>query len=326
MLNGIRVVDFRENAGRADAKQERDIMTANKMTVLVVGASGSIGRLVVDEAIRQGHIVRALVRSRGKADQLPREAQVVIGDVTRPDTLSGAVEGVDAVVFTLGSDGEGKVGAESVDYGGVRNVLRALGSRTARIALMTSIGVTNRTGDYNRTTEAHDWKRRSERLVRASGLPYTIVRPGWFDYNASNQHRLVLLQGDRRHAGDSSDGVVARRQIAQVLVYSLGSDQALRKTFELVAETGPAPDDFDALFASLDAELEGLLDGVRDMANMPSGEEPQRVRDDLNAVLARRARGAAQRSVPRDAQVTAQESSNTSTRHVSQDANHPREE
>ena len=34
--------------------------------------------------------------------------------------------------------------------------------------------------------------------LRASGLPYTIVRPGWFDYNAADQHRLVLLQGDTR--------------------------------------------------------------------------------------------------------------------------------
>lgn len=42
---------------------------------------------------------------------------------------------------------------------------------------MTAIGVTNREGDDNRQTEAHDWKRRGERLVRASGLPYTIVRP-----------------------------------------------------------------------------------------------------------------------------------------------------
>jgi len=254
------------------------------MTVLVVGATGSIGRLVVNEAIRDGHTVRALVRSLGKGDQLPRRVQVVIGDVTRPDKLSTAVEGADAVVFTLGSDGEGKVGAESVDYGGVRNVLQALGSRTARIALMTSIGVTNRTSDYNRTTEAHDWKRRSERLVRASGLPYTIVRPGWFDYNGPDQHRLVLLQGDRRQAGNSSDGVVARPQIAQVLVHSLTSTHAIRKTFELVAATGPAPDDFDALFAPLVADPPNALDGIQDLANMPIMDEPQRVRDDLNAV------------------------------------------
>ena len=64
-------------------------MDTSRMTVLVVGATGSIGRLVVDEAIRQGHAIRALVRDPGKADQLPPEAQVVVGDLTRPETLSG---------------------------------------------------------------------------------------------------------------------------------------------------------------------------------------------------------------------------------------------
>ena len=254
-------------------------------TVLVVGATGSIGRLVVEEAVRQGYRTRALVRDPAKARQLPPEAQLVVGDVTRPDTLPAAVDGVDAVVFTLGSHG-GKADAERVDYGGVRNVLRALGSRTVRVALMTAIGVTNRTGAYNRSTEVHDWKRRSERLVRASGLPYTIVRPGWFDYNAPDEHRLVFLQGDTRQAGDSSDGVIARRQIAEVLVRSLGSEEALGKTFELVATTGPAPEDVDALFAVLQVDPAGAVDGVHDTANMPPAEEPQRVRDDLDAVVA----------------------------------------
>jgi uncharacterized protein YbjT (DUF2867 family) len=261
-------------------------MTDVRLNVLVVGATGSIGRLVVDEAIRQGHAVRALVRSQGKGDQLPRGVQVVIGDVTRSETLAAAVEGVDAIVFTLGSDGEGKVGAETIDYGGVRNVLKAPGSRTARIALMTSIGVTNRTGDYNRSTGAHDWKRRSERLVRASGFPYTIVRPGWFDYNGPDQHRLVLLQGDTRQAGDSSDGVVARRQIAEVLVRSLTSDHAVRKTFELISERGPAQEDFEPLFAALAADKPGSLDAVLDMDNMALRDEPKRVQDDLDALSA----------------------------------------
>jgi uncharacterized protein YbjT (DUF2867 family) len=258
-------------------------------TVLAVGATGSIGRLVVEAALEQGYTVRALVRNQGKAGPLPNEAEVVLGDVTRPETLASAVDGVDAIVFTLGSDGAGKAGAESVDYGGVRNVLAALGSQKARIALMTSIGVTIRTGSYNRGTEAHDWKRRSERLVRASGLPYTVVRPGWFDYNGPNEHRLVLLQGDTRQAGNSGDGVIARRQIAEILVRSLSSGHALRKTFELIATAGPAQDDFDALFAALDADPPDALDGVRDMANQPLDREPQRVRDDLDAVLARRA-------------------------------------
>src|SRR5208283_4423018 len=150
---------------------------------------------------------------RGVTMTVPHKTVLVVGATGSIGTLAGAVDGIDAVVFTLGSDGAGKVGAENIDYGGVRNVLSARGSRTVRIALMTAIGVTNRTGKYNQTTEAHDWKRRSERLVR-SGLPYTIVRPGWFDYNGPDEHRLVLLQGDTRQAGDSSDGVIARRQIA----------------------------------------------------------------------------------------------------------------
>jgi uncharacterized protein YbjT (DUF2867 family) len=262
-------------------------MTTRPRTVLVVGATGSIGRLVVAEAIAQGYATRALLRDPGKAQQLAADAQLVVGDVTRPDTLPPAVEGVDAVVFTLGSADAGRVGAETVDYGGVRNILAALDTRPVRIALMTSIGVTNRTGAYNRSTQAHDWKRRSERLVRASGHPYTIVRPGWFDYNAPDQHRLTLLQGDTRQAGDSSDGVIARSQIAQVLVSSLSCDPAIGKTFELVAEHGPAPTDLDPLFAALEPDPPGTLDGIDDTANMPLADEPQRVRADLDSLTAR---------------------------------------
>lgn len=260
-------------------------MSESRKTVLVVGSTGSIGQLVVDEAVRQGYVVRALVRTPSKARRLPAQVEVISGDVTRPETLNAAVAGVDGIVFTLGSDGEGKAGAETVDYGGVRNILRALGSQKPRIALMTSIGVTNRNSNYNRTTESHDWKRRSERLVRASSLPYTIVRPGWFDYNGPDEHKLVFLQGDRRQAGDPSDGVISRRQIAEVLVESLRSESALRKTFELIAAKGPAQENLDALFASLDADPPGSLDAVKDTANMPLEGEPQRVRDDLNAAL-----------------------------------------
>jgi uncharacterized protein YbjT (DUF2867 family) len=262
-------------------------MSATRMTVLVVGATGSIGRLVVAQALRQGHAVRALVRDPARARGLPQEAQAVVGDLTRAETLATAVEGIDAVVFTHGSNGGGKAGAEQVDYGAVRNVLRALAGRRVRIALMTAIGVTNREGAYNCSTRIHDWKRRGERLVRASGLPYTIVRPGWFDYNAPDQHRLVFLQGDTRRAGDPSDGVIARQQIAEVLVHSLSSDEARAKTFELVAERGPAQKNLEPLFAALEADAAGDVDAVRDAGNMPLGAEPDTVREDLERLAAR---------------------------------------
>jgi len=252
-----------------------------KLTVLVIGATGSIGKLVVADALKNGHSVRALVRSESKARSLPKGAEAVMGDLTRPDTLKSAVKGLEALIFTHGWEGGGKQGAEAIDYGGVRNVLQAMGDEKPRIALMTAIGVTYREGSYNRSTESHDWKRRGERLVRASGCEYTIVRPAWFDYNKADEHQLVFLQGDTRRAGTSVDGVIAREQLAEVLVASLTSPHAIGKTFELVAVKGLAQKGLEPLFAALEADPREGIDGVRDQANQPFGEEPKRVQEDL---------------------------------------------
>ncbi len=186
-------------------------MSESRKTVLVVGATGSIGHLVMEEAVRQRYVVRAMVRTPSKARQFPAQVEVISGDVTRPETLTAAVDGIHAIVFTLGSDGAGKVGAETVDYGGVRNVLAALGSRTARIALMTSIGVTNRTGSYNRSTESHDWKRRAERLVRASSCRHRspTVNAEWKTHEARAQKARAARQSRPLAA-------VARRRTASL--------------------------------------------------------------------------------------------------------------
>lgn len=255
-----------------------------QMKVLVIGATGSVGRLVAEEALRKNHKVRALLRNASRAARLSSDVEVVVGDVTKPETLAAALDGIDAVVLTLNADGQGKEAAEAVYYRGIRDLLVTIADRPVRIAFMTTIGVTERNGHYNRTNEGHDWKRRAERLVRRSGLPYTVVRPGWFDYNAPDQHRLVFLQGDRRHAGTPSDGVVSRQQIAEVLVGSLAIDAATRKTLELVAEKGAAQTDLEPLFAALRSDPDDALDAVLDIDNMPLSQEPERVRRDLGAV------------------------------------------
>ncbi|EKH2347926.1 NAD(P)H-binding protein [Escherichia coli] len=206
------------------------------MRILVAGATGSIGIHVVNTAIAMGHQPVALVRNRRKIKLLPRGTDIFYGDVSIPETLTDLPKDIDAIIFTLGSDGQGRIGARAIDYGGVRNILRIFMDTPVRIALMTTIGVTERLSSWNQRTEVHDWKRRSERLVRASGHIYTIVRPGWFDYNNDDEHRIVMLQGDRRHAGTPEDGVISREQIAQVLVTALSNDAAKNKTFELVAE------------------------------------------------------------------------------------------
>jgi Predicted nucleoside-diphosphate-sugar epimerases len=251
-------------------------MSKPQLTALVTGATGSIGRLVVTTALEHGYGVRALVRSSGKAHGLPSKAEIVVGDLTHAETLSEAILGVDAIVLTHGTYGN-PTAAEAVDYGGVRNVLAALRGRQARIVLMTAIGATDRKG-------SHDWKRRAERLVRASGLPYTIVRPAWFDYNMPDQNRLVMLQGDKPLAGNPSDGAIARRQIAEVLVRSLSSEAALRKTFELHSERGPEQKDFEPLFTALEEDVLGAPDGARDPDNMPLDQEPAHINADAGDV------------------------------------------
>ena len=173
---------------------------------------------------------------------------------------------------------------EKIDYGAVRNTLLALDGRKVRIALMTAIGVTYMDSKYNRDYRAHDWKRRSERLVRTSGNEYTIVRPGWFDYNDSDQQRLVFLQGDTHRHASPEDGAVARAQIARVLVSALGSDEADHKTLELIAEQGQAQADLSPLFEGLEPDAAGSFDGVHDEANFPLSAQPKRVLRDLDAI------------------------------------------
>lgn len=245
---------------------------SDALSLLVVGATGSIGTHVVREATARGHHVKALVRDAGRAARIRDEAEVVIGDLTAAGTLGEAVDGIDAVVFVHGSHG-GAGAAEAVDYGAVANVLTALEGRPVRVALMTAVGTTDRAND------GHDWKRRAERLVRASGNRYTVVRPGWFDYNEPDERRMVLRQGDLYSTASPADGVIARDQIARVLLDALQIEAADHTTFELVAERGPAQDDLTAVFAELARDTG--IDGAMDKTNMPVAEEPARVRDDL---------------------------------------------
>lgn len=263
-------------------------MTNMPLHILIIGATGSVGRQVTTEALAQGYRVSALSRSTSRAATLPNDVQKVIGDLSRAETLTDALHDIDAVIFTHGSDGMGKAGSQSVDYGGVRNVLFALRNKPVRVVLMTAIGVTNRDGSYNRRTEAHDWKRRAERLVRASGHPYTIVRPGWFDYNAADELQLQFLQGDRRQSGTPADGGIARHQLAQVLVASVSCANAVGKTFELIASRGPAPQTLDPLFAALSPDVADNNDGVFDAANMPLQQEPTQVLSELEQIAVSR--------------------------------------
>ncbi|WP_234336956.1 SDR family oxidoreductase [Streptomyces xylophagus] len=246
----------------------------NITDVLMVGATGSIGRLAVQAAQRHGLRPRALVRDVRRGEKPLPGVELVQGDLEDPASLQGAVGGADAIVLTHGSERDGRPDARAhVDYGGVRNILQALDGARPRVALMTSVHATR-----SDVPGATPWKRRSERLLRAGGVPYTIVRPGGFDHAGPSQRRLVLEQDG------TADGGIARGQIAETLVRSLLTDTALGKTFELIAIEGNEPSDWAGLFDALKNDEHGSVDGVLDPADLPVEAEPRAVRADLDTV------------------------------------------
>jgi uncharacterized protein YbjT (DUF2867 family) len=254
-------------------------MTQRPTHVLVVGATGGIGRRVVAAAQRHDLRVTALVRNVARAERTLPGVDLVPGDLEQPASLAAAVQDVDAIVFTHGGNGSPEQ-ARRIDYGGVANVLHALDGRTPRMALMTSIGVSRR--GSGSVGELLDWKRRSERLVRASGAPYTIVRPGWFDHVGPGDDRLVLEQRD------TGNGGIGRDQLAEVLVRSLLDDAAVGRTFELFADAGAPPSDWDGLFAALRPDPAGGLDAAADPDTLPPVDgEPAAVQADLARLAAR---------------------------------------
>lgn len=131
--------------------------------ILVTGATGHVGRHVVAELLKAGESVRALTR-RPDIAGLPAGAQVVPGDLERPETLSDALAGVEKMfLFPVQETAE-------------ETVALAVGAGVRRIVVLSSAAVT-----AGWDTEYH---LPVERAVEASGLEWTHVRPGEFAVNS----------------------------------------------------------------------------------------------------------------------------------------------
>ncbi|RAX22384.1 MULTISPECIES: NAD(P)H-binding protein [unclassified Actinomyces] len=245
-------------------------------TILAIGATGQVGRVVVDEALQCGLEVRAVTRNAARARRsLADGAEIVEAAATDAEALRPLLQDVDAVVLTHGTDNDGKGGATFYDV--VRAVVDALGDGPTHISLMTTMNASHSARAGASGYEFVEWKRRAERLVRASGHPYTIVRPGWFDYQGPADRQIDLRQGDLVTGQPGVD----RRHIAQVLLEGALNPSGARRTVEVFSKAGAPVTDFEALFAATRADEAGALDGVLDTNNVPLASEPQRVQDDV---------------------------------------------
>lgn len=223
--------------------------------VLVAGATGGTGQEVVREALAKGFRVRVLVRDRAKADTLFADrVSYAVGDVREPRSLRAAVRGARYVVSALGSNTprDPENSPQLVDYAGVKALAEA--ARAAGVehfVLVSSMGVTHPDHPLNQTLDGIlQWKLKGEEAVRASGVRYTIVRPGGLTNDPPGQAALRVMQGDPRGAS----GRISRADLARVLVNALGRPEAYGKTFEIVAEPGAMDVDWSALFARLEPD------------------------------------------------------------------------
>jgi uncharacterized protein YbjT (DUF2867 family) len=218
--------------------------------VTVIGGAGRTGRLVVSSLRRQGADVRVLSRDPRHARQaLPADVPFYRGDVRDADTLADALRDAVGVVFNVepGTADSGPDRPEATMYEGVQNVLKACLSSggSPHIVLVSQIYVTRKNHPMNQWGHLLDWRLRGEDAIRGSGLPYTIVRPGWLT------DELGGSTGIRFEQGDTGDGSISRADVAETCVQALISPAAARLTFEVFNEDGSPPGDWDAAFAAL---------------------------------------------------------------------------
>ncbi|MDT7538469.1 MAG: hypothetical protein QOI82_2054 [Actinomycetota bacterium] len=195
------------------------------MTVLVTGATGRIGRPVVGELLAAGVPVRALSRTPAEAN-LPAAVDAVAGDLTDPESLERALAGV-RTVFLLWT----------VLLTSAAAVLDRIAARAERVVLLSSPHQTPHPF-FQQPNPAADLHRDLERLIAASGLVSTIIRPGMFASNALHWWAGSIRSGEpvRWPYGDADTAPIDERDVAAAIATVLCDDEHARGDYVL---TGP---------------------------------------------------------------------------------------
>jgi uncharacterized protein YbjT (DUF2867 family) len=147
------------------------------LPVLVVGATGSLGGKVVDELLKLGKNVRALVRPTTDASRLEkRGVEIARGDMLDLDSLVAAMNGVDAVITTAAGYTRGGKNAHDIDTVGNANLAEAAHRAGIRRFVLTSILTSDQTPQV-----PHFWhKKIAEDKLEQLGVPFVALRPGAF--------------------------------------------------------------------------------------------------------------------------------------------------
>jgi uncharacterized protein YbjT (DUF2867 family) len=218
--------------------------------ILVVGATGGTGQQIVLQLQEQGYGVRALVRDATSAtEKLGPDVELVVADVRDPESLVPAFDGITRVISSIGaSDKEGPNSPEFVDYGGNKNLIdAAINARAEQFVFVSSMGVTHEDHVLNRIFgNVLIWKMKAEDYLRASGIAYTVIRPGGLHDKPGGEQKIVFEQVD-----EVKVAAISRADVAAVCIAALAYPEAQNKTFEVYTIKEPAEADWQVKFTTL---------------------------------------------------------------------------
>ncbi|MEC5344152.1 SDR family oxidoreductase [Brenneria populi] len=196
--------------------------------IAITGASGQLGRLVIEQLLEKlpaGEIL-ALARDVDKvADLAARGVQVRAADYNQPDSLNAALQGVDKLLLISSSE----VGKRTAQH---RNVVEA--AVRADVGLLAYTSLLHADSSPLGLAQEH---RETEALIKASGLPYALLRNGWYSENyaasipAALQHGVFIGS-----AGEGKIASAARADYAAAAAAVLTQDNQAGKVYELAGD------------------------------------------------------------------------------------------
>lgn len=209
------------------------------MVVAIAGGHGKIGRRLARLLAERGDSVRSLIRRAEQAGQVRGDGvEPVVCDLEQAgaDEIAEAVGAADAIVFAAGAGpGSGPERKETMDYGGaVELIAAARRNGIDRYAIVSSMGADPDAAGDDTFAVYLRAKGRADAELRASGLAYTIVRPGMLT-DDPGQGTVTAGTGVGR-------AEIPRDDVAAVLATVLHDPATAGLTFEVVSGDTPIPD------------------------------------------------------------------------------------
>jgi len=203
------------------------------MKLLIIGSTGGTGRQLVKQALEEGHQVSAFARMPSKVGMSHHNLRIAQGDVTDYASVEAAVAGRDGVLCALGTK---VISKNTIQSDGTRNIIQAMQKNgVRRLIVETSLDVGDSRGQLGfffahviRTTllrNIFEDKELQERIVRESGLDWTIVRPAMLnDGPRTGKYRAGFS------ASDKISRKISRADVADFMLKQVMSNEFLRQT------------------------------------------------------------------------------------------------